>query len=271
MIPETITSTANPRIKAAAALRERRERDARKLFIIDGAREIARALAGGIQFVEAYICTPLCRSEDAQSVVEGLDILGTPRIEVAENVFAKITFGDRSDGVVVVARTPDWSLDTLDFPTNPLIAVVEHVEKPGNLGAILRTADAAGVSAVIVADGGTDLFNPNCVRASIGTLFSVPVCAAAASDVIDFLTQRQLQVFAAEVSAGTNYTEADFTTGAAIVLGSEARGLSDVWTSAGATPIALPMLGVADSLNVSVTAAVLFYEALRQRSAKSAS
>jgi TrmH family RNA methyltransferase len=270
MTNDTITSTANPRIKAAAALRDRRARDARGQFLIDGAREIARALAGGMRIDEAYVCTPLCRSEDAQSIVEGLEILGTPRIEVADHVFAKLAFGDRADGVVVVARTPDWSLATLDLPENPLVAVVEHVEKPGNLGAILRTADAAGVSAVIVADGGTDLFNPNCVRASLGTLFAVPVCAASAEDVVAFLGQHRLHVFAAHVDAALEYTQADFTAGSAIVLGSEAHGLSELWQTAGATAVRLPMLGISDSLNVSATAAVLFYEALRQRTANPA-
>lgn len=270
MTPDAITSTANPRIKSAAALRERRERDARRQFLIDGVREIARAIAGGIHVDEAYVCTPLCRSADARAAVEGLDALGVPRIEVAEHVFAKLAFGDRGDGVVAVARTPDWSLAALELSANPLVAVVEGVEKPGNLGAILRTADAAGVEAAIVADGGTDLFNPNCIRASLGTLFTVPVRAAAASEVAAFLAAHRLRIYAAHVDAELEYTQADFTAGAAIVLGSEAHGLSNVWKEAGATPIRLPMLGAADSLNVSATAAVLFYEALRQRRANPA-
>lgn len=265
MLPDAITSTANPRIKAAAALRERRERDARRQFLIDGAREIARAIAGGVRLEVAYVCTPLCRSEDARAAVEGLDVLGVPRIEVAEPVFAKVAFGDRADGVVALATMPDWSLASLELSASPLVAVVEGVEKPGNLGAILRTADAAGVAAVIVADGGTDLFNPNCIRASLGTVFTVGVCAAATSDVVAYLAANRLRVYAAHVDAELEYTRADFTAAAAIVLGSEAHGLSDAWKQAGATPIRLPMLGVADSLNVSATAAVLFYEALRQR------
>lgn len=268
MIPDAITSTANPRIKSAAALRERRERDARRQFLIDGAREIARAIAGGIRLEEAYVCTPLCRSEDAQAAVEGLDVLGVPRIEVAQHVFEKLAFGDRADGVVALANMPDWLLAALNLSANPLVAVVEGVEKPGNLGAILRTADAAGVAAVIVADGGTDLFNPNCIRASLGTVFTVSVCAAATNDVVAFLTANRLRIYAAHVDAELEYTQADFTAAAAIVLGGEAYGLSDAWKRAGATPIRLPMLGVADSLNVSATAAVLFYEALRQRRTK---
>jgi len=269
MIPDIITSTANPRIKAAAALRERRERDSRRQFLIDGAREIGRALAGGIEFVEAYVCTPLCRSEDAEAAVDALGVVGVPTIEVTEQVFAKLAFGDRADGVVVVARMPEWSLATLDLPANPFVAVVEHVEKPGNLGAILRTADAAGVSAVIVADGVTDLFNPNCIRASLGTLFAVPVCAATAMETITFLRDRQIPCYTSRVDSGIDYTQADFTTPAAIILGSESHGVSDAWNTTEATAICLPMLGIADSLNVAATAAVLFYEALRQRNAGS--
>jgi TrmH family RNA methyltransferase len=267
MIPDVITSTANPRIKAVAGLRERRERDSRRQFVTDGAREIARALAGGIELVEAYVCTPLCRTEDAEAAVEALGVVGVPKIEVSEPVFAKLAFGDRADGVVVVARIPDWSLATLDLPATPFVAVVEHVEKPGNLGAILRTADAAGVSAVIVADGVTDLFNPNCIRASLGTLFAVPVCAATAEETIAFLRDRQIPWYSSRVDSGIDYTQADFTAAAAIVLGSESHGVSEAWDAAGATAIRLPMLGIADSLNVSATAAVLFYEALRQRTA----
>jgi TrmH family RNA methyltransferase len=163
-----------------------------------------------------------------------------------------------------VARPPQTTLDDLRLPACPLVAVLEGVEKPGNVGAVLRSADAAGVSALIVADGGTDLYNPNTIRASLGTIFSMPVRAAPAPNVRDWLSSRQIPIFAARVDATTSYTDVDFTGPAAIVLGSEAAGLSQVWT-AGVTPIRLPMHGAADSLNVSATAAVLFYEVLRQR------
>ena len=143
--------------------------------------------------------------------------------------------------------------------------MLEGVEKPGNIGAVLRSADAAGVSALIVADGGTDLFNPNTIRASLGTIFTVPVCSASAAAVRDWLLAAKLAIFAARVDAEAIYSDADFTRPAAIVLGSEAAGLTGVWSGAGITPIRLPMKGAVDSLNVSATAAVLFYEALRQR------
>ncbi len=143
--------------------------------------------------------------------------------------------------------------------------MLEGTEKPGNIGAVLRSADAAGISAIIVADPHTDLFNPNTIRASLGTVFTVPVCTAAAADVRDWLIGRRIGIFAARVEAEAPFTAADFTRSAAIVLGSEAEGLSSIWSGPNVTPVRLPMLGHADSLNVSATAAVLFYEAVRQR------
>jgi TrmH family RNA methyltransferase len=201
---------------------------------------------------------------------------------VAGNVFAKLAFGARAEGVVGVARTPDTSLATLtrhlDEGPGVLIAVLEGVEKPGNLGAVLRSADAAGVSALIVADGGTDLYNPAAIRASLGTIFTVPVCAVSSQDAIAWLHARNLAIYAARLDAALTYTEADFTRPCAIVLGSEASGLTERWgapeptksphatsTASTITPIRIPMRGVADSLNVSAAAAVLFYEAMRQR------
>jgi TrmH family RNA methyltransferase len=164
-----------------------------------------------------------------------------------------------------VAIPPDFGLADLVLPENPLVAIVEGVEKPGNLGAVIRSADGAGVSAVIVADQLTDLYNPNAIRASLGTVFTVPVCSAPTEEVLDWLRNREIPVFAAHVDGAESYAEVDLRPPAAIVLGAEAQGLSDAWGAADITPIQLPMLGVADSLNVSTAAAVLFYEALRQR------
>ena len=185
-------------------------------------------------------------------------------VEVSESVIERLAFGDRMDGVVAVARSPERKLEDLVLPACPLVAVLEGVEKPGNVGAVLRSADCAGVSAMILADGRTDLYNPNTIRASLGTIFTVPTCAAPTAAVCDWLHAKKLSIFAARVDAKLDYTAADFTRSAAIVLGSEAAGLSNAWTD-GVTPIRLPMLGAADSLNVSAAAAVLFYEALRQR------
>lgn len=180
-------------------------------------------------------------------------------------VFAKLAFGERDDGIVVVAEARKHRLADLQLPEKPLVAVLEGIEKPGNLGAILRSADAAGVDAVIAADGRTDLYNPNTIRASVGTVFAPNVCEATTSDTSAWLRERGVVIVAARPDADELYTEVDMRGGTAIVLGSEAAGLSPAWSGAGVTAVRLPMHGIADSLNVSTTAAVLFYEALRQR------
>jgi TrmH family RNA methyltransferase len=167
--------------------------------------------------------------------------------------------------LVVIAETPKRILQDLHLPPDPLVAVVEGVEKPGNLGAILRTADAAGIDAVIVAEGRTDLFNPNVMRASLGTVFCDSVVEATTAETVSWLRSRQFRTFAARPDASLVYTEANFCGDVAIVLGSEATGLSAAWNNSDVKPIRLPMHGLSDSLNVSTTAAVLFYEALRQR------
>jgi TrmH family RNA methyltransferase len=261
-----ITSLQNARVKEALSLRDGRQRRRQGLFLIDGGREISRAIDAGIELEEVFICLALCGGDDAECgrLLRRLADMPVRQTEVSSAVFQRLAFGQRTEGIVAVARPPRTTLDDLRLPACPLVAVLEGVEKPGNIGAVLRSADAAGVSALIVADGGTDLYNSNTIRASLGTIFSVPVCAASASAVRVWLSSRRIPIFAARVDAATDYTAVDFTGPAAIVLGSEAVGLSEVWT-AGVTPIRLPMQGAADSLNVSATAAVLFYEAVRQR------
>jgi TrmH family RNA methyltransferase len=180
-------------------------------------------------------------------------------------VFAKVAYGDRAEGVVAVAAVPQASLAELTVPDPALVAVVVGLEKPGNVGAILRSADAAGVNAVIVADGGTDLYNPNAIRASLGTLFTVPLASADSDETLAWLAANQFRAFAARVDGAIEYTQADFRGRTAIVLGSESAGLPAAWQGKNVQAIRLPMCGAADSLNVSATAAVLFYEALRQR------
>ena len=260
-----ITSTANPRLKAAARLRGRRERDRENLTLIDGPRETLRALAGGAVVREVFVLPELLVEPDALALVERLRADSVPVIELGREAFEKLAYGDRLDGVVAVAETPPRSLDELELPVDPLIVVVEGVEKPGNLGAVLRTADGAGANAVIVADPATDLFNPNIIRASLGTVFAVPVSVASSGEVLEWLGRRGIDIVAARVQASVEYTRADFRGPVAIALGSEARGLSDPWGELARVSVRVPMLGVADSLNVSVTAAVLLYEALRQR------
>jgi TrmH family RNA methyltransferase len=262
---QEITSRQNPRVKEAAKLRDARQRAKQGRFIIDGIREIGRALDAGIEFLEVFICPPLCGSIDGKQLGKRLDDCGAVVAEVTAEVFEKLAFGERSDGVVVVAATPHRGIDTLELPAAPLIAVLEGLEKPGNVGAILRSADGAGVDAVVVADPQTDLFNPNTIRASVGTVFSKNVCVATVEETLAKLRAANVTIVATRPNAQELYTKVDFRKGTAVVLGSEAEGLTDAWNQADVQGIHVPMGGIADSLNVSTTAAVLFYEARRQR------
>ena len=266
-----ITSRQNPRIKEAARLRDRRQREKQGRILIEGVREVERAVAAGVAIDEVFCCPELCQLDQLQPMFG--EMRDSPPVwSVTPEVFEKIAFGQRNDGLVAIAPTPSASLAGLDSrlqqspPTaGGLIAVLEGVEKPGNLGAILRSADGAGVSAVIVCDGATDLFNPGAIRASLGTIFTVPVAAASASETLAWLRGRGCAIAATRPAAEITYTQFDWTRPAAVVLGSEATGLSSIWTAPDIAAIRLPMLGAADSLNVSAAAAVIFYEALKQR------
>ncbi len=186
-------------------------------------------------------------------------------LHVSPAVFDKLAYGERQEGLIATAHTPDQTLADFHPPAHACVAVLEGVEKPGNVGAVLRSADAAGIAALIVADGATDLYNPNAIRASLGAIFTVPVFAATSIEALAWLREQKLPMVAARVDGERYYHQVDYTRGAAIILGSEADGLTSMWSSVDITPIKLPMLGVVDSLNVSVTAGVLFYEAWRQR------
>ena len=262
---QEITSRQNPRIKDAAKLRDARQRAKQQRFIIDGVREIGRALDEGAAFLEVFICPELCGSPVTQELATRLDDCGAVVAEVTTEVFEKLSFGERSDGIVVVAATPHRGIDQLELHSNPLIAVLEGLEKPGNVGAILRSADGAGVDAVIVVNPETDLFNPNTIRASVGTVFGKQVCVATVEETLAKLREWKLSIVATRPDADRLYTDIDFRNGAAIVLGTEATGLTTAWNQVDVAGIRLPMRGIADSLNVSTTAAVLFYEAQRQR------
>lgn len=262
-----ITSLTNPRVKAAVRLRERREREATGLTIVDGARELRRSLDGGVVVEAAFVAPDLLRSPDARVVAERLE--GRPTtFEVAPAVLAKVAFGDRSDGVVAIVRTPSARLAELSLPADALVVVLEAVEKPGNLGAVLRSADGAGAAAVIVADPLTDPFNPNAIRASLGTIFAVPVVTTTSAEARAWLLDRGLRIVAAIVDEARVYTDADLAGPLAVVLGSEADGLGPAWRTPPVEPVAIPMAGIADSLNVSVAAAILLFEAKRQRGAR---
>ena len=267
-----IESASNPRIKAALRLRERRERDATGLTLVDGGREALRAMEAGAVVESAFVCPPLLATNAAKRVAEKLSQSFGPfgaaieYVEVGERAFERLAYGDRADGVILVVRAPRAELADLQLPAEPLVVVTEDVEKPGNVGAIIRSADAVGADAVI-AVGGTDLFNPNVIRASVGTVFSMPVAAASAGDTAAWLRGRNVRIVASLVDAGQLHVEADLRGRLAIVLGSEATGLSDAWRTPDVEAVRLPMAGVADSLNVSTAAAVLLYEAWRQRHA----
>ena len=263
--PSVLTSFANPRIKAAIALRDRRERDRTGLTIVDGARELRRALEAGVEVIEAFVCEPLLAGPDARAALDLLGASATTLQHTNEPVFARIAFGERAEGLLAVVRIPSTGLEAIALPPDPLVLVIEGVEKPGNVGAVLRSADGAGVDAVIAASPRTDLFNPNAIRASAGTIFTVPLGAAATPEVLAWLRAGGVRIVAARVDAERLYTDADLTGSVAIALGAEADGLTDAWTGDGVETVRLPMLGVADSLNVSVTAGVLAYEARRQR------
>ena len=260
-----LTSTANPRIKAAVALRDRRERDRTGLTLVDGSREVRRSLEGGASIVEAFICEPLLAGEDARAVVNRLAANGVSVHLVTESVMARVSFGERAEGVVAVARIPSLELADLALRDNPLVVVVEGVEKPGNVGAVLRSADGAGADAVLAADARTDLYNPNVIRASLGTVFGVPTASASTGAMLDWLRDHGLRVIAARVDAERLYSDVDLTGPLAIAVGAETDGLSAAWSGTGIEAVRLPMLGIADSLNVSATAAILLYEARRQR------
>jgi len=262
-----IASRQNPRVKHLVKLRDQRQRTGDRLTVVDGAREIARAAAAGIELTEAYCCPEAAQSVESQQAWNALAGCCPVRLTVTAEVYEKIRYGQRCDGLVAVARVPQRTLAGLRgrLGPRPLIGVLEGVQKPGNLGAVLRSADGAGVDAVVAADGQTDLFNPHAIRASMGVVFKPNAVAASLAETLAWLADLQLPVVAARVDAELDYDAFDFRRGAAIVLGGEATGLSAAWHAAAVTPVRLPMLGMADSLNVAAAAAVLFYEARRQQ------
>ena len=252
-----ITSKTNPKIKNVVKLQKSSERREQNRIIIEGRREIERALACGFVIDTLFVCNEL----GAQSS----DIKANVIEEVSLEVFEKIAYREGSDGLLAVA-IPRYS-DLKDFKPkkNPLIIVLETVEKPGNLGAVMRTADAAGVDAVIIADPRTDLFNPNAIRASIGTIFSVPLFACSSEECIKWLKENDITIYCTYLKASIDYLDADFRKGSAIVMGTEATGISDIWVEAADQNLIIPMNGISDSLNVSVTTAIVVFEAIRQR------
>ena len=258
-----ITSLQNQRVKDAVKLRERRGREKQQRIIIDGLREIQRAMDAGVRWAEVFVSEKTIDPSHA-SLIDALDQAGAEVLRVAPHVLDKIAFGDRVEGIVATAKTPQRSLEDVSLGDSPVVAVLEAIEKPGNVGAILRTADAAGIAAVVLADPATDLFNPNTIRASQGAVFSMPLASATGDQVRGWLAKQELPLFTAQVDGAVDFREAKIRPPCAIVLGSEAHGLTDGWQGEEVTSVRLPMLGSVDSLNVSTTAAVLFYAALQE-------
>jgi len=262
-----IESPQNPRIKALAKLRKAKARRETGTMLVEGRREIRRALESGWRFEELYLAPepllPASAASELERLAAGVDL---PVFRCSEAAFRKIAYRDAPDGAIARSPLAGVPLDALELSKNPLVVIVENPEKPGNLGAILRTADAAGADAVVVCgDAGTDLNHPNVVRAAMGTLFFLPVAEASTAQVLDWLRRRDLRILPAFPDAPTNYDAVDLRSGVAFVLGAEAEGLSNAWRRPPALPVSIPMNGRNDSLNVSTAAAVLLYEALRQR------
>ncbi len=262
----SITSPQNPKIKFAQSLRKPSVRRKENLFLIEGCREIRLAMQAGYRFHTLIVCC----GDDQPGDTEINDIAGILTgqaviIETSKNVFGKLAYREGSGGLLAIAHQKKTTLSEIKPGTNPLVLVAESIEKPGNLGAMLRTADAAGVDAVIVCDSGTDIYNPNVVRSSLGTIFTVPVVCCSSGEAISWLKKMNIKIYATALTASRPYNTADFTSPSAIVSGAEATGVSLVWQENSDSNIIIPMFGKVDSMNVSVATSVVLYEALRQR------
>ncbi len=260
MTNEILSSTQNPRIKQLLALQQKSaERRREGLFVVEGRRELQHCVEAGFLIHSVFICPQLLGEEPLPLSPD------VPVSYVAPSLYERIAYRGSTEGIMAIVQVRSLSLQDLQLPENPLIVVLERVEKPGNLGAILRSADAASADAVIVCDPLTDLFNPNLIRSSIGAIFSVPCVACSSEECIAFLKQHNIQILTAQLQDSHLYYDTPMRQGTAIVMGTEATGLTDVWRKAADAHIRIPMLGHLDSLNVSVSAAILLFEAVRQR------
>ncbi len=283
MKTETITSAQNPKIKNLLLLQEKsKARKEQGLFVVEGRRELEHCLEAGYTVKTIFYCPEIIGGLTEEGVVS--QISGHPRpdkregpageasgrgqcdvIEIPEQLYRKVAYRESTEGIIAEVEYKSLKLSDLKLPENPLVMVLESVEKPGNLGAVLRSADAAGVDAVIFCDPLTDLYNPNLIRASIGAVFTVPTVAASSEETIAFLKERGIQILTAQLQDSSLYYDIDMRRGTALVMGTEATGLTDLWRKAASAHIRIPMLGRLDSLNVSVSAAILLFEAVRQR------
>ena len=264
-----ITSLKNPLVRQVATLRDkRRSRETLRQFLIEGDRELYHAVRAGVVIEQLFFCSELIADNRHYNCLEQIDkIIPSSQnlVEVSAPVYARIACREKVEGLVAVARQPDLSLVDLKLPSRPLLLVVQGLEKPGNLGALLRTADAVGVDAVLVCDAQLDLYNPNVIRSSLGAIFTLPVLAVTLADAVAWLEKQNIQIILSSPSATMDHTDADYTMPVAVVLGSEKQGLPPRWLQQPICQVKSPMQGKMDSLNVSVSGAVILYEALRQR------
>ena len=253
---ERISSAQNPKVKRLLALQEKSSlRRETGLFVVEGRREIERCVASGFTVDTLFVCPEIAGDFAAAGKV----------FTLSRGVYEKVAYRGGTEGVMAEVKARHLSLEDLQLPENPLVVVMESVEKPGNLGAVLRTADAAGADTVLVCDPLTDLYNPNLIRASLGAVFSLPVVCCTTPQAIAFLKERGIRILTAQLQDSKPYYGTEMTAGTALVMGSEALGLGDAWRKAADAHILIPMNGIVDSLNVSVSAAILLYEAVRQR------
>jgi TrmH family RNA methyltransferase len=261
-----ITSLQNPKVKAVVGLRERRERTKVGLMVVEGFEELSVALASNLKPVELYYCPELFREKSQSPLLDRLRHSKTELVEVNARVFEKIAYRDNPDGWLATFPAPRRSLNDLTLSQNPFLVVAQAVEKPGNLGAMLRTTDAANVDGVISCDPATDWGNPNVVRASKGALFTVQVAEAKSAETIRWLREKQIKIVVATPQATLAHTQADLTGPVAIAVGTEKQGLTDEWLAQADEAVVIPMFGRVNSLNVSTSTAILVYEVIRQRS-----
>ncbi len=262
---EQIDSIHNPRLKNVAALSAKSSlRREQGLFVVEGRREIERALASGFAAEEIYFCPEILPESELGPLASAAGSIFC----LSNKAYAKIAYREGTEGAVALMRTPQRSLSDLNLPQDALVIVLESVEKPGNLGAILRSADASGAAAVIVCDPLTDIFNPNVVRASTGAVFTVPTVACTSSAAAQFLSSRGFKIVTAQLQDSRVYYDVDFTRATAIVFGTESTGLTPFWRERSDAKIMIPMMGRMDSLNVATSVAILSYEALRQKNTR---
>ena len=260
MKTEIITSAQNPKIRNLLLLQEKsKARREQGLFVVEGRRELEHCLEAGFTVRTVFYC-PEVAGESAPSPAREPLV-----IEVPESLYRKVAYRDSTEGIIAEVEARERSLEDLKLRENPLIVVLESVEKPGNLGAVLRSADAAGADAVIVCDPLTDLYNPNLIRASLGGVFTVPTVCASSAETIAWLRARGIRILTAQLQDSSWYYDTDMTGGTALIMGTESTGLTNIWREAADAHIKIPMLGRLDSLNVSVSAAILLFEAVRQR------